>query len=44
MSLEPPDADSAAQTRLEGEFSKRQKEGEDAAARLKAAADKLDKA
>ncbi|MES1164022.1 MAG: OmpH family outer membrane protein [Rhizobacter sp.] len=33
----------AAQTRLEGEFSKRQKEGEDAAARLKAAADKLDK-
>ena len=33
----------AAQTRLETEFSKRQKEGEDAAARLKAAADKLDK-
>ena len=33
----------AAQTRLEGEFSKRQKEGEDAAAKLKAAADKLDK-
>jgi len=33
----------AAQTRLENEFSKRQKEGEDAAARLKAAADKLDK-
>ncbi len=33
----------AAQTRLESEFSKRQKEGEDAAARLKAAADKLDK-
>ena len=33
----------AAQTRLESEFSKRQKEGEDAASRLKAAADKLDK-
>ena len=33
----------AAQTRLESEFSKRQKEGEDAANRLKAAADKLDK-
>lgn len=33
----------AAQTRLEVEFSKRQKEGEDAAAKLKAAADKLDK-
>jgi outer membrane protein len=33
----------AAQTRLEGEFSKRQKEGEEAASRLKAAADKLDK-
>ena len=33
----------AAQTRLEAEFSKRQKEGEDAANRLKAAADKLDK-
>ena len=33
----------AAQTRLESEFSKRQKEGEDAAAKLKAAADKLDK-
>ncbi len=33
----------AAQTRLETEFSKRQKEGEDAANRLKAAADKLDK-
>ena len=33
----------AAQTRLENEFSKRQKEGEDAAAKLKAAADKLDK-
>jgi len=33
----------AAQTRLEAEFSKRQKEGEEAAARLKAAADKLDK-
>jgi outer membrane protein len=33
----------AAQSRLEAEFSKRQKEGEDAAARLKAAADKLDK-
>ena len=33
----------AAQTRLEAEFSKRQKEGEDAAAKLKAAADKLDK-
>jgi len=33
----------AAQSRLEQEFSKRQKEGEEAAARLKAAADKLDK-
>jgi outer membrane protein len=33
----------AAQTRLEAEFSKRQKEREDAAAKLKAAADKLDK-
>src|ERR1700712_3898612 len=33
----------AAQTRLEAEFSKRQKDGEDAAAKLKAAADKLDK-
>ena len=33
----------AAQTRLENEFSKRQKEGEDAATKLKAAADKLDK-
>ena len=33
----------AAQTRLEVEFSKRQKEGEEAASRLKAAADKLDK-
>ena len=33
----------AAQARLEVEFSKRQKEGEDAAAKLKAAADKLDK-
>jgi outer membrane protein len=33
----------AAQGRLESEFSKRQKEGEDAAAKLKAAADKLDK-
>ena len=33
----------AAQTRLEAEFSKRQKEGEDAAAKLKSAADKLDK-
>ena len=33
----------AAQQRLEAEFSKRQKEGEDAAAKLKAAADKLDK-
>ncbi len=33
----------AAQTRLEAEFSKRQKEGEDAASRLKVAADKLDK-
>jgi len=33
----------AAQTRLEAEFSKRQKEGEEAASRLKAAADKLDK-
>ncbi len=33
----------AAQTRLENEFSKRQKDGEDAATRLKNAADKLDK-
>ncbi|MDP9045969.1 MAG: OmpH family outer membrane protein [Pseudomonadota bacterium] len=33
----------AAQTRLEAEFSKRQKDGEDAANKLKAAADKLDK-
>ena len=33
----------AAQTRLEAEFSKRQKEGEDAANRLKVSADKLDK-
>ena len=33
----------AAQTRLEAEFSKRQKDGEDAAAKLKTAADKLDK-
>ena len=33
----------AAQTKLEAEFSKRQKEGEDAANKLKAAADKLDK-
>ena len=33
----------AAQSRLETEFSKRQKEGEDAANKLKAAADKLDK-
>lgn len=33
----------AAQTRLETEFSKRQKDGEDAAGKLKAAADKLDK-
>jgi outer membrane protein len=33
----------AAQTRLEAEFSKRQKEGEDAATKLKSAADKLDK-
>ena len=33
----------AAQAKLEAEFSKRQKEGDDAAARLKAAADKLDK-
>jgi outer membrane protein len=33
----------AAQSRLETEFSKRQKEGEDAAVKLKAAADKLDK-
>ena len=32
-----------AQSRLESEFSKRQKEGEDAAAKLKTAADKLDK-
>ncbi len=33
----------AAQAKLESEFSKRQKEGDDAATRLKAAADKLDK-
>ena len=33
----------AAQAKLETEFSKRQKEGDDAANRLKAAADKLDK-
>ena len=33
----------AAQTRLEAEFSKRQKEGEDAATKLKTAADKLEK-
>lgn len=33
----------AAQTKLESEFAKRQKEGEDAASRLKTAADKLDK-
>ena len=33
----------AAQSRLETEFSKRQKDGEDAATRLKTAADKLDK-
>ncbi len=33
----------AAQTRLEAEFSKRQKEGEDAANKLKVAAEKLDK-
>ncbi len=33
----------AAQTRLEVEFSKRQKEGEESASRLKTAADKLDK-
>jgi outer membrane protein len=33
----------AAQTRLETEFSKRQKEGEEAANRLKASADKLEK-
>jgi outer membrane protein len=33
----------AAQSRLEAEFSKRQKDGEDAANKLKAAADKLDK-
>ena len=33
----------AAQTRLEVEFSKRQKEGEDTASRLKTSADKLDK-
>lgn len=33
----------AAQSRLEAEFSKRQKDGEDAASKLKAAADKLDK-
>jgi outer membrane protein len=33
----------AAQARLETEFSRRQKEGEDAANKLKVAADKLDK-
>jgi outer membrane protein len=33
----------AAQAKLEAEFSKRQKEGDDAAARLKAAAEKLEK-
>jgi outer membrane protein len=33
----------AAQAKLESEFSKRQKEGDEAAGRLKAAADKLDK-
>ena len=33
----------AAQAKLESEFSKRQKEGDDAAGRLKTAADKLDK-
>jgi outer membrane protein len=33
----------AAQAKLEAEFSKRQKEGDDAAGRLKAAAEKLDK-
>lgn len=33
----------AAQAKLEAEFSKRQKEGDEAAQRLKAAADKLDK-
>lgn len=33
----------AAQAKLESEFSKRQKEGDDSAGRLKAAADKLDK-
>ena len=33
----------AAQAKLESEFSKRQKEGEDSANKLKAAADKLDK-
>src|SRR5689334_9247530 len=33
----------AAQAKLEAEFSKRQREGDDAAARLKAAAEKLDK-
>jgi len=33
----------AAQAKLEAEFAKRQKEGDDAAARLKAAAEKLDK-
>ena len=33
----------AAQAKLESEFSKRQKEGDDAASRLKSAADKLDK-
>ena len=33
----------AAQSRLEAEFSKRQREGDDSAAKLKTAADKLDK-
>ena len=33
----------AAQAKLEAEFSKRQREGDEAAARLKAAAEKLDK-
>ena len=33
----------AAQAKLEAEFSKRQKEGDDASARLKGAAEKLDK-
>ncbi|MEO6030513.1 MAG: OmpH family outer membrane protein [Burkholderiaceae bacterium] len=33
----------AAQAKLEAEFSKRQKEGDEAAQRLKSAADKLDK-